>query len=160
MAGLWWLDFLAITNGPLYIAASLVATAFSADIWYPTIIENVNAKAQHQLQGAITGALPSPIHFNKSMTITQLPGTMGPDWLVMASDVVFSSEGPESFVGTTLLPPGLVAGSPGSFPYLMVTDQDASDPRNIPDIPDPYGFPKTGGWIVQMAGSLLDPISR
>lgn len=153
----WWLDFLAVTNGPLYIAASLVATAFGADIWYPSVIENVNAKAQNQFQSAITGGLPSPIQFNKAMNIIQLPGMTGPDWLVTASDVVLSSQGPESHVGITLLPPGLVAGSPGSFPYLMVTDQDASDPRVIPDIPDPYGFPKRVDGLFKWPGVSWTP---
>jgi len=139
----WWVTFIAITNGPLYIAASLIASAFGADIWYPTIIGNANIKAQGGVQSAISGALPSFILFNKGLTVTQLPGTPAPDWLVTAYDFAFSSEGAEGYVRTKLLPPDLVTGSPGNLPYLMVTDQDIADPNAVPAIPDPdSGFPQ------------------
>ena len=138
----WWVDFHAIMNAPVYIVASSMASFFGADIWYPTIIENADLKAQGGVESAISGALPDFILFNKGMTVTQLPGTAAPDWLVTASDFSFSSEGAEGYVRTNLLPPGLVTGSRGNFPYLMVTDQDVSDPSTVPDIPDPYGgFP-------------------
>ena len=54
-----------------------------------------------------------------------------------------------AYFDTSLLPPGTFVGSAGSFPYLVVSDQDVSDPSTIPDRPDPSGgFPiRVDGWF-------------
>jgi hypothetical protein len=139
----FWVEFLAITNGPLYIIVSTVAAVLGSDIWYQSLVEDAELSTQSGLQSALNDALPGPILMNRAMSITQMPSTNAPNWLVNASDFIFSGEGAEGFIQTNLLPPGIALGSPGNFPYLMITDQDVSDPSAIPDLPNAYGgFPQ------------------
>jgi hypothetical protein len=138
----WWLTLLEILFGPVYGVVGFIAGIAGSDIWVSDIVENARTQAQRSLIGGIDGAL-SATAVSRTMNVLQLPNTTVPNWLTVLKDFVLSSEGPESYLEMTLLPPGMALGSPGSFPYLLVTDQDVTDPTQIPDLPNPLGgFPQ------------------
>ena len=100
------------------------------------------------LQSAIGGANL----YGPAMLVTQLPGTTAPNILTTIDEIGFGPAGLTAYSDNSLLPPGTFAGSTGSFPYLMVTDQDVSDPSAIPDLPDP-----SGGFPIKIDGSFNWP---
>ncbi len=141
----WWVEVAAIlAGGPAYIVGSAIAGLFGVDIFYPTIVANVNNQAGQGLQGALGGLFQQ----QNTQLMAQLPGTTVPDWYLTVAGLGILSDICYTCVDLMPLPAGR-GSSTGSFPYVMLTDQPVSNPNSVPNdvgYPFPVRFDGSFNW--------------
>ena len=115
------------------------------------LIDNQNNNAAQPLGSALSNA---SLLQNYTETILLLPGTTAPWWGVEVVDFAIYPGGIGLYVDARIATSELVHGGGfvGSIPYLLITDQDVTDPSTTPDFPGPSGFP------VRFDGTFLWPL--
>ena len=114
-------------------------------------IANQNNKAA----GPLASALNSEALLQD--TILNLPDTSAPLWDVEIADFAFSPEGVGLYVDVGIATSESLAyagGFVGNIPYLLVTNQEVTDPTSVPDFQGPSGFP------VRFDGTFSWPVLR
>ncbi len=128
----WWATPAMIVLGPLYAAVTAFVSLFTgADIWWPDLLGNELNSIAPMVQDGVNGGLDGLPLIGQTIAVLDLPGTNAPNFFISSSDLVLSAEGFEAYFALALATPTRAQGDAGSVPYLLITDQDITDPGSI-----------------------------
>ena len=128
-----WVAPASILLGPIYIPVATIFAIFSIDAWIPDLVSQARAAVIPLLQPGINDAISDVPLVDQRTSISQFPATNFPDFSFESYDLAVSDEGLEAYVNVRMTDNTATTapGYEGSIPYLLLTDQDVSDPSTI-----------------------------